>query len=436
MEPTGLPHRVSQNPKDIANPKTAKETNSDEEWDEKINDARKVSLEATAEFEKANAKEPSTPNQNIRVFTAKIEELEALIRLRGLEAEGYSRQVESLKPTKPGDDEEIVRLLAQMRKGRKSSAELTKMSLALQSERATFLESTTDTTALTRSQLLGDILLEPMYKARGEGESRNRQSSWKQNLADFYNAGQPGSGVSSNKKGVQSTRYSWIWCPVSQVYLESPYIRASHIAPKSLGPRVLSYLTGTTSESTMLVGNGILLADLIKGQLDKGGIVIIPTGNIESPIELKLVIINEDLRNQNWSPYPPYQRWDALDGRILQFKNASRPNKRFLYLRYAMTMLYALRHKVAGYERLQSDIWPSRLIWASPDKYVRKSCLQSIGGLIGEHFDETFEDEEDCPQRSLVSQNLLAKFRAVVDTMPCDADSDSDDDSDDNSNDN
>jgi hypothetical protein len=103
-----------------------------------------------------------------------------------------------------------------------------------------------------------------------------------------------------------------------------------------------------------------------------------------------------------------------------------------VYLRYAMTILYAWRHKRPGYETLRSTIWLSRLIWASPGKYVRKSSLQSIGGLIGEHFDQTFDDEEDPSSYSAMSQALTAKFRAVIDALPSDGDDDDGDgDSDD-----
>ena len=119
--------------------------------------------------------------------------------------------------------------------------------------------------------------------------------------------------------------------------------------------------------------------------------------------------------------------WDQLDGRSLEIQERGASTKRFLYLKYTMTMLHAWRHKTPGYERLQSDIWPSRLIWASPGKHVRKSSLQSIGGLIGEHIGETFDDEEDELSQSETSRNLMSKFRAVLDTMPTSEDEDEDD---------
>jgi hypothetical protein len=146
MDPTELPHRVSQTPKEITNPKTPKKTKPDEEWQEKIKIARKVSAEATAMYEEENAKKPSTPIQNIRVFSAKIEELDAHTRLADYEAEYLSSQIDALKRDRPEDEDDNMRaeLLTQMRKKRKTSAEYIKKSLALQSERATFLESTTD----------------------------------------------------------------------------------------------------------------------------------------------------------------------------------------------------------------------------------------------------------------------------------------------------
>src|SRR5258708_7983737 len=83
-----------------------------------------------------------------------------------------------------------------------------------------------------------------------------------------------------------------------------------------------------------------------------------------------------------------------------------------------MTMLYGWRYKTPGHENLQANVWPSRVVWATPGKYVRKSSLHSIGGLIGEHFTDTFDDDEDPAALSDISQNLMAKFQAVIDEMP------------------
>jgi hypothetical protein len=62
---------------------------------------------------------------------------------------------------------------------------------------------------------------------------------------------------------------------------------------------------------------------------------------------------------------------------------------------------------------------------ATHGKYTHKSLLLVIGGMIGDHLDQTFPD-----QNSDTSPNLIAKFRAVVNGMPTN-DDDSEDDSDD-----
>ena len=143
--------------------------------------------------------------QNARIFGAKIDELEALIRLEDLEAESYARQVDTKKRANP-DDEEIAGLVSEMRKNRKASAEHIKKSLQLQSERATFLESTTDANALTRTKLLETILLAPIDQALGKAEKRVHQKSWKASLIQFYDAGERGSEVLTVKMGVPVTR--------------------------------------------------------------------------------------------------------------------------------------------------------------------------------------------------------------------------------------
>jgi hypothetical protein len=90
-----------------------------------------------------------------------------------------------------------------------------------------------------------------------------------------------------------------------------------------------------------------------------------------------------------------------------------------------MTILHAWRCKVPGYEVLQSRIRPSRLVWASPAEYIRKSPLLVIGGVIGEHLDQTIAEKAS-------DTSLTAKFQAVIDDMPT-RDDDSDDDSEDDS---
>jgi hypothetical protein len=84
----------------------------------------------------------------------------------------------------------------------------------------------------------------------------------------------------------------------------------------------MTYLTGTELDTTMLVGNGILLSTLIERQLDRGGIAIIPAGSIESPVELKVVIIDESIRSRSYYGANTSKLGD-LDGRILKFRNSA-----------------------------------------------------------------------------------------------------------------
>jgi hypothetical protein len=91
----------------------------------------------------------------------------------------------------------------------------------------------------------------------------------------------------------------------------------------------------------MLVGNGILLHKKIEIQLDRGAVALIPANLVieDTPIELKFVLINESERQNRIAVGGT--TWGDIDGRILEFKNSARPLKRYLYLRYAMTILYA-----------------------------------------------------------------------------------------------
>jgi hypothetical protein len=282
MDLSDLPHRVSQNPREITNPKTPEGAILDE-WEEKVKTARKVSIEATALFQDENLKEPCTPEQRMRVYSAKIDELDAHARLQNCEAEHLSNLIETKKHERSEDDEDtIAELLEQLRKRRRTSSEHTKKALALRSERATFLESTSGSTALRRAELLENILLGPTKLGRRENDRRSDQNSWKQKLVEFFDAGNPDCGrtVEDFRTGVEFIRYSELWCPVFQTYMPSDRIIAAHLAPKSLGTAVISYLTGTDLDTTMLLGNGILLSDTIEAALDRGSIAIIPAGNI------------------------------------------------------------------------------------------------------------------------------------------------------------
>jgi hypothetical protein len=422
MDPSKVPYRVSQTPKEIKTPKTPKKMDSTKDWEEKLQVARKVSTDATASYEEENAKEPSTPMQNMRVFSAKITELEALTRLTDVEAEHLSSQIDTLKRERPEDEDTIAELIDKMRKKRKTSAEHIQKSLALQSERATFLESTTGSNSMTRTELLETILLAPTKQKRGTVESRNGQKAWKESLVEFYDFGEPGTRRSAGMNG-EKVRYDQYWCPILREYMEPKVIKAAHIAPHTLGPTMISYLTGTATDTTMLMGNGILLYTVFEDQLDRGGIAFVPAAGTDDPVELKLVLVDESLRSKRAFLA---KTWGDFDGQTLEFKNSARPQKRFLYLRYAMTILHAWRSKLQGFEVLQSRIWPSRLIWATPGKYIRKSPLLVIGGMIGEHLDQTFDDQDDPD----ISQHLIAKFRAVIDEIPTNDHDDFEDDDD------
>jgi hypothetical protein len=106
---------------------------------EQVKTARKIFADAIALFKAENAKEPSTPVKKVRIFSAKIDELDARRRLVDCEAEQLCSAIDNLKRDRPDDDETVGQLLEQMRKRRRTSAEFAKMSLALKSERAIFL---------------------------------------------------------------------------------------------------------------------------------------------------------------------------------------------------------------------------------------------------------------------------------------------------------
>lgn len=68
-----------------------------------------------------------------------------------------------------------------------------------------------------------------------------------------------------------------------------------------------------------------------------------------------------------------------LDGKRLEFLNASRPAKRFLYFRFIITYLNAKRQGNSFFTNIADS---KQGFWASPGPYLRRSTLTSLARNI------------------------------------------------------
>jgi hypothetical protein len=217
MDQPHIPYRVSKNPRDVV------DTTALNKRSEDLQSAWNISGDATANFEKENAKSPSTRTQSMCVFSAKIDELEAQARLENLYAEYLSAQIEIFKHNRLDEEEERARLLIFMREKRQKSAKNTKMSLAFLSERATFLELAAGTSAVRRTRSLDKILL-----------STTKQDGWKQKLVEIYEARKPGTE--------KFTKCNMLWCPVFKGYVSSYGVTVAQVVPQTVSASLATYL--------------------------------------------------------------------------------------------------------------------------------------------------------------------------------------------------
>lgn len=389
---------------------------------------RRVSGNAARFFEKEQAGKGSPFNfHTMTEIEAGIKEIRARIEIEDLETEELDVKIETLKRHgRPEDKEQAEELTETLRKKRKSSSDLRFRAQNLEAEKFTFLESTVNSSPHERQALLMSILLRPIRQARGESKEgkAGRTKSFKVDLIKYYDAGDPDTCtiLSPKVEGEEArVRYRHLWCPITKQFHASSDIIAAHIVPYTLGPQVVSYLLGEMVQDTTILGNGMLMHEKFEKKFDSADIVLVPDGPFGKgdTLELKLVLIDQDLANL--VVIAP-RKWKDFDGVRLQFRNLSRPQKRYLYLRYAMTMMHMFNHKRSGYEALRERIWPSRLVWATPDRWLNGRLMS---GIIGEHLG-TFDGDKYGSKED--QENLNEAFRAAIDAIPTRDDYDDDDD--------
>ncbi|CAK7220401.1 hypothetical protein SCUCBS95973_004141 [Sporothrix curviconia] len=178
--------------------------------------------------------------------------------------------------------------------------------------------------------------------------------------------------------GSESDEWGWLWCPISQRYVENKTV-AAHIVNANIGEVTARALFGDDEEHIWSLHNGLIIHKDFERLLDNGKAVILPFSDSPSETRFRFVLLTDDIGRMT-------SRVTTADlrDRELEFKNRFRPAKKYLYFKFAITLLRRRRGEVPGHlEDLHKLPSPSRALWASPGPYLKKSILYKFSRQLG-----------------------------------------------------
>ncbi|KAK2755739.1 hypothetical protein FQN54_005889 [Arachnomyces sp. PD_36] len=212
--------------------------------------------------------------------------------------------------------------------------------------------------------------MEDAYRAAVEGYLPGKKrlhppkSQFRRNVFEFYDARNPGQ---------ESSPRAWCqllgWCSEESV-------EAVHVVPKTLDEDLISYHVGCVVTPETDRKNSLCLHSRIKQALDDGDIVIVPVSGQDD--EWKCIVTNGKILG-NPIGTAGY-RFDDIHKKQLQFRSASRPAKRYMFLRYLITYLPRRAEGGAEWARTVEEDIPA---WAVPGKLLRRSSLRAFARVIG-----------------------------------------------------
>lgn len=124
--------------------------------------------------------------------------------------------------------------------------------------------------------------------------------------------------------------------------------------------------------------------------MDKGRLLIVP--EFDSARNFKVVLLDESLSETSIYLHGP--KFGDIHNRILLFKTACRPGKRYLYFLCLITLFRRHRFVMDGWERDQQKLQMGRL-WGTSRRWMKSSIIQALALEIGEIFIEANDIDED-----------------------------------------
>ncbi|CAG7948691.1 unnamed protein product [Penicillium salamii] len=168
------------------------------------------------------------------------------------------------------------------------------------------------------------------------------QSDFKQRVVEYYSTQHPEGGDYATET----------WCHVQGRFLRSSDVKAAHIVPKCLSDEEIAHVFGVKAGVRGDEQNALCLSSSIERLLDEGIIAIIPVpdsitlpaGPMSEPTTWRCIVLDET-KNGNflWSDGGRSYFVRDLNNRPLTFLNEKRPRRRYLYFRFLVSYLCALR---------------------------------------------------------------------------------------------
>ncbi|KAF3894020.1 HNHc domain-containing protein [Trichophyton interdigitale] len=217
---------------------------------------------------------------------------------------------------------------------------------------------------------------------------------------------------------------------------------AAHIFPPSIGPGAMEYIFGRDARYEInSPRNALLLPKKIEKHFSAHQIVIVPARSDNSDVrEWQFLIVDKSgLWNEYVSPFGP-MRFSDLHERKLIFPNDFRPQARYLYFHYLISMIIHFRAaKKTGIVRseLPDAEWPELMrAWATHGEYLRDNMIYGFMEEFGHDLPEDLKENALAHCAPIRSNSEAEELDEVIDSLGMiqigsDNDDDEDDDDDD-----
>ncbi|ELR02835.1 hypothetical protein VC83_08296 [Pseudogymnoascus destructans] len=228
------------------------------------------------------------------------------------------------------------------------------------------------------------------------------QKAFAQGVLDYYGAKRKTDSGGSEK-----------YCHLTGWH-DAEFVKCAHIVPKSLESDELAYLFGVRETVLSESRNGLTLLRSIETALDNGGIVFVPDKPAPGEDTVwRCLLLKQDKASDE---YLKPRKWRELDGKELTFLTPNRPARRYLYLRYIITLLYQKREgNMDWVDQVLNRTDARGYMWATPGAYLRKTMLVMLARKVSDHFypeafygQSTFDNADGCPGRSAEAEEDLA----------------------------